>query len=75
MNELCRVAGRAELAALLERLRRDCMALHTERVSFISEKCTEVIDAVQTLGKVEQWGCEIADLLAELKENAADLPE
>ena len=45
-------ATRAELLALVERLRRSCVTLHTERVSFISDKSAEVLTAVEALAQV-----------------------
>ena len=52
MDELGKIASREELKEFVEFLRRSCTSLRTERISFISDKYPEVIEAIQNLSLV-----------------------
>lgn len=53
MNELGKNASREEMKEFVDLLRRSCTTLRTERISFISDKYPEVIEAIQNLLQVK----------------------
>lgn len=54
LNELGKSASREELIEFVDKLKRNCAALKTERISFINDKYPEVLDAIQTLTQVNR---------------------
>jgi len=52
LNVLGKSSSREELMELVEQLKRSCAALKTEKISFISDKYPEVVDAIQILTEV-----------------------
>lgn len=54
LNELGKSASRDELIEFVDKLKRSCATLKTERISFINDKYPEVLDAIQTLTQVNR---------------------
>lgn len=52
MTELGKTASRDELIEFIDKLKRSCAVLRTERISFINDKYPEVLEAIQILSQV-----------------------